>query len=306
MTAFEDLSLLRAFVCIVESGNISAGARRLKIPQPTLSRYLRMLEEHCGAALLRRDTHRMSLTETGHRLLVDARAMLALADEAGQRLHEDQTVLRGHLRLFATIDSGQSMFTRLITGFIQANPGITAELSYTNRPSRMIEEGCDAGVVAGDITDDSVIARPAGMIVRYLAASPVLVKSRPPVKEPANLKSWPWLALSGANFGVSDKVTLYSPKRSDQTILMKPVLISEGVTSLREAARAGLGIAVLPDWLIREDIVSGRLVRVLPQWNAKELPCHVVYQGHRMLPVRVRTFIDFAVTYMTTELRSKE
>ena len=64
-------------------------------------------------------------------------------------------MLRGHLRLFATIDSGQSIFTRLIAGFIQANPGITAELSYTNRPSRMIEEGCDAGVVAGDITDDS-------------------------------------------------------------------------------------------------------------------------------------------------------
>ncbi len=306
MTAFEDLSLLRAFVCIVESGNISAGARRLKIPQPTLSRYLRTLEEHCGAALLRRDTHRMSLTETGHRLLVDARAMLALADEADQRLHEDQTVLRGHLRLFATIDSGQSIFTRLITSFIQANPGITAELSYTNRPSRMIEEGCDAGVVAGDITDDSVIARPAGSIVRYLAASPALVKARPPVKEPVNLKSWPWLVLSGAHFGVSDKVTLSSPKKIDQTIPMKPVFTSEGVTSLREAARAGLGIAVLPDWLIREDILSGRLVRVLPQWNAKELACHVVYQGHRILPARVRAFIDFAVTYMTTELRSKE
>src|SRR6266852_7071340 len=100
MTAFEDLSLLRAFVCIVESGNISAGARRLKIPQPTLSRYLRTMEEHCGAALLRRDTHRMRMTETGHRLLVDARAMLALADDAEQRLYEDQTVLRGQLLVF--------------------------------------------------------------------------------------------------------------------------------------------------------------------------------------------------------------
>ena len=62
MTAFDDLSLLRAFVCIVECGSISAGARRLKIPQPTLSRYLRVLEEQCGTALLRRDTHAMSLT----------------------------------------------------------------------------------------------------------------------------------------------------------------------------------------------------------------------------------------------------
>jgi hypothetical protein len=69
MAAFENLSLLRAFVCIVESGSISAGARRLKLPQPTLSRYLQQLEQQAGAALLRRDTHRMSLTETGHRLL---------------------------------------------------------------------------------------------------------------------------------------------------------------------------------------------------------------------------------------------
>src|SRR5882757_6383780 len=134
MTAFEDLSLLRAFVCIVESGNVSAGARRLKIPQPTLSRYLRTLEEHCGTALLRRDTHRMSLTEAGHRLLGDARAMLALAEDAQQRLHDDQSALRGHLRLFATIDFGQFTVTRLIVRFLRANPGVTVELAYSNRP----------------------------------------------------------------------------------------------------------------------------------------------------------------------------
>jgi DNA-binding transcriptional LysR family regulator len=77
MTAFDDLSLLRAFIGIVECGSISAGARRLKISQPTLSRYLRVLEERCGGALLRRDTHRMSLTQTGQRFLADAQTMLA-------------------------------------------------------------------------------------------------------------------------------------------------------------------------------------------------------------------------------------
>lgn len=80
------------------------------------------------------------------------------------------------------------------------------------------------------------------------------------------------------------------------------MLISEGVTSIREAVRAGVGLAVLPDWLIREDLLSGRLVRVLPQWNAKDLPVHVVYAGHRLLPARVRAFIDFAGSYMTKEL----
>ena len=305
MTAFEDLSLLRAFVCIVESGSISAGARRLKIPQPTLSRHLRTLEEQCGASLLRRDTHQMSLTETGRRLLTDARAMLTLAEESAQRLRKDQTSLTGHLRLFSTIDFGQSSVTRLISSFLQLNPKVTAELAYTNRPVHMIQEGCDAGIMAGSITDESVVARPAGKITRYPVASPVLIKSHPSVKAPSDLKSWPWVTLSGAQFGGSREVTLYSTSQAEQTFRISPVLISEGVTSLREAVRAGLGTAVLPDWLVREDIVSDRLVRVLPQWRAKELPAHVVYPGQRLLPVRVRAFIDFAVSYMTTELQSK-
>jgi DNA-binding transcriptional LysR family regulator len=88
MRAFEDLRLLRAFVCIVECGSISAGARRLRISQPTLSRQLRTLEELCGTVLLRRDTHRMSMTETGRRLLSDATAMLAHAEVADRRLRE--------------------------------------------------------------------------------------------------------------------------------------------------------------------------------------------------------------------------
>ena len=82
MAIFDDLFLLRAFVGIVENGSISAAARSLRMAQPTLSRQLASLEEKCGVALLRRDTHTMSLTEAGHRLLSDAKAMLLLADES--------------------------------------------------------------------------------------------------------------------------------------------------------------------------------------------------------------------------------
>lgn len=302
MGAFEDLSLLRAFVCIVESGSISAGARRLKMPQPTASRYLRQLEDEAGAPLLRRDTHRMSLTEAGHRLLADARAMLALAEDAEHRLREGHTTLSGHLRLFATIDSGQFPVTRLISSFLQLNPKVTAELGFTNRPLHMIQEGCDVGIVAGELTDDTVVARLANQQLRYLVASPVFVKSRLAPKSPGDLKSWPWLALAGAQFGGSKETKLLSARGGEFALPISPVFISEGATSLREAARAGLGICVLPDFLVREDIVSGRLVRVLPQWKAREISVHVVYHAHRLLPVRVRAFIDFAVTYMAKEL----
>ena len=303
MAIFDDLFLLRAFVSIVENGSISAAARSLRMAQPTLSRHLTSLEEKCGVALLRRDTHTMSLTEAGHRLLSDAKAMLLLAEESEQRMRHEQQMLQGHMRVFATIDFGQSVVSRLIASFIQDNPAVTVELSLSNRALHMIQEGCDAGIIAGEITDETVIARSIGKIARYPAAAPTLLNSREAVKTPADLKDWPWIALLGSHFGGSKDVTLHKSEHEAQTISIAPVMVSEGITSIREATRTGLGVAVLPDWLVREDIVSGRLVRVLPEWHATPLPANVVYPGQRMLPARVRAFIDFAVTYMATILR---
>lgn len=298
MRAFEDLTLLRAFVSIVECGSISAGARSLRISQPTLSRQLRTLEELCGTALLRRDTHQMSMTETGQRLLVDARAMLAHAEEATRRLHADHTTLSGQLHLFASVDLGQWIVTPLVSQFLQKNPKLSATLALNNRPLHMIQEGCDVGIVPGKITDESVIARPAGKIALQLAASPALVKSRAAVKTLADLQSWPWVSLSGSQFWGSNHITLYDSKGAEQNLKTTPILISEGVTSIREAVRDGLGVALLPDWLIENELESGTLVRVLPRLKAKELPLHVVYAGQRVLPARVSAFIDFAVHYL--------
>lgn len=306
MTAFADLSLLKGFVTIVESGSISAAARTLHLSQPTLSRQLSSLEAQCGAPLLRRDTHRMSLTQIGHQFFSDAQAMLALAEEAEQRLRGDQSRLAGNIRLFATIDFGQSVVSRLITSFIQSNPAITIELAYSNRPLHMIEEGCDVGIIAGNLTDESVVARPLGGIRRCLAASPAFVEKQKMPRSPKDIQGWPWMAVASSQFGGSREVLLSSTANDDVNLAINPVMISEGVTSLHEAARMGLGVAVFPEWLIEEDLVQGRLVRVLPKWHAKELPAHIVFPVQRHLPRRVRTFIDFAEAYMATVLKSKK
>lgn len=300
MTAFDDLTLLRAFVAIVECGSISGGARRLRVSQPGLSRQLRALEERCGTLLLRRDTHKMSLTEAGRRMLADARVMLTQADEADQRLRDDAATLSGQLRLFATVDLGQFIVSRLVAKFLQRNPKVTATLALTNRPLHMIQEGCDVGILPGKITDESVIARRAGSVALCLASAPALINSRPAVREPGQLKSWPWVSLDGSQFWSAREVTLVRAGE-EQTLRIAPVLLSEGVTSVREAVRAGLGIAVLPNWLIEGDLRSGALVPILPGWKHKDLSIHVVYAGQRVLPARVSAFIDFAVSYLASE-----
>jgi DNA-binding transcriptional LysR family regulator len=126
----------------------------------------------------------------------------------------------------ATIDFGQSVVSRMIASFIQAHPTVTTELACSNRPLHMIEEGCDAGVLVGNLNDETVIARSLGQITRYPVAAPGFLSERKSPKTPGDLQRWPWL-----------------------------------------------------------------------------LPAHVVYPAQRRLPLRVRTFIDFAVNYMSTVLK---
>src|ERR1700691_3527992 len=152
MTMFTDLTLLRGFVSIVDSGSISAAARNLHLTQSTLSRQLQSLEDQCGTVVLRRDTHRMRLTDTGHRLVADARALLALAEESEHRLRNEQTAVQGNIRIFATIDFGQSVVSRMIASFIQAHPTVTTELAYSNRQLHMFEEGVDVRVIVANLT----------------------------------------------------------------------------------------------------------------------------------------------------------
>ncbi len=306
MTAFDDLYLLRAFVCIVESGNISAAARKLRLAQPTLSRYLKILEERCGTVLLLRDTHRMRLSSSGHQFLEEARTLLAIAEEAEQRRLNEQATLQGHIRLFSTIDFGQSIVSRLVTNFLQANPAVRINLAYSNRPLHMLEEGSDVGIIAGAITDEAIIANLIGAITRYPVVSLEFLATKKAPSQPIDLQSWPWLSLSGIQFGGEREVVRLSSGAKKQSFSITPILTSEGVTSLREATLMGLGIAVLPEWLIAGDIIKKRLVRVLPEWQAEDLPAYIVYPVQRRLPLRVRTFIDFAMSYMGTILKFKK
>ncbi len=140
----------------------------------------------------------------------------------------------------------------------------------------------------------------------HRAASPSVVKSRPPVKTLADLGSWRWVELSGTQFQEPNRIALRGLQGKKQSLVVSPVLIAEGVTSIREAVLAGLGTAVLPDWLIREDIRDGRLVRLLPGWRASDLPIHVIYAPQRHLPVRVRAFVEFAIYRLRQRLLVEE
>ncbi len=305
MNGLEDLQLLRAFVRIVECGGISAAARTLNTTQPTLSRQLRQLERATGVPLLRRDTRTMNLTDAGRQLCEDARQILDLAEQAGQRLRDEKDMLRGHLRVVAVVDLGQWIVSRLLALFQQTHPHITAELHLINRPCNFIEEGFDCGVMAGRITDTSVTARRATELNRMLVASPRLLKEHGPIRTPTDLKRMPWMGLVQPHFYLRDQVTLTRGKEQS-TVKLTPVLLLDSVTALREAAIAGSAMTVLPEWLLGDTLSSKKLVRVLPDWNISSAEVNVVFPASRHLPERVRAFVDFAIANLPQLIALKE
>jgi len=296
MTGLEDLRLLRTFVRIAESGSISAAARALGTPQPTVSRHLRQLEETAGIVLLRRDTHAMSLTGAGTQLLADARELLSLAEIASERVRADRETVNGHLRITSVLDAGMWMVPRLLAGFRQQHPNVTAELHLNNRRSKFIQEGFDCGIVVGPLTDDSVAARKAADIRRVLVAAPSVLEQFGTPNEPSDLKHLPWMGILQPHFYARDRVSLIRGKQQ-RLVHLSPVLVMDSVMALREAAIAGAGVAVQPEWLVGEALDAQKLVRVLPAWSIPTVAVHVVFPTGR-LPRRVRAFVDYAAAQL--------
>ncbi|MBL9170521.1 MAG: LysR family transcriptional regulator [Verrucomicrobiales bacterium] len=295
MTGLEDLRLLRAFVRITESGSISAAARVLNVSQPTLSRQLSQLERSAGVSLIRRDTHTMSLTAAGRRLVEDARDLLGMAEAASQRLREEQDTPRGHLRVVAVVDFGQWIVPRLLASFRQRYPLVTAELHLINRPSKFVEEGFDCGVLVGRVTDGSVAVRKIAELSRLLVAAPSLLRERGIPRKPAELKLLPWIGALQPHFYLRDRIQLVRGEEH-RMVKLSPVLLLDSVTALREAAIAGAGMTIQPDWLVGDALAGGGLIHLLPEWRVPAVDVQVAYAPGRHLPGRVRAFVDFAAT----------
>lgn len=304
MTDLNDLKVLRAFVQVAESGSISAAARVLGLAQPTLSRQLQALEKTVGLSLIRRDTHSMSLTEAGRTLLPDARRVLVMADRVGQKLRAERDSLQGHLRIVSVVDVGQWIISRALANFLALHPHVTAELHLINRPTKFIEEGFDCGILVGEPVDKSLVVRRIATMPRVLTAAPDLLERYGIPQHPGDLKSLPWLGVLQPHFYARSRVVLLSGER-ELEVTVRPALLLDTVTALREAALAGAGFTMLPHWMAGDYLAEGSLVRVLPGWSVPDIDLCMSYAVDRQTTGRLRAFIDFAQSEIPRLLRER-
>ncbi|MGX9741289.1 LysR family transcriptional regulator [Pseudocitrobacter corydidari] len=282
------VELMRTFIRIVESGSLSAAARQLETTQATISRRLQSLESLLGAKLILRSTHAMKLTDDGERCYQHARqvvdAWLALEDEL--QLTDDQPV--GTLRVRAPHAFGQEQLLMPLIGFLADHPQLSVEWMLNDKNVDFMSDNIDCAIRVGAEVDPATVSVLLAEVPRCTVASPELLAKYPTITHPQMMSTLPWIAIS--TFYQHD-VTLRHQEES-VTFSLVPRLSTDSLYVAKNAALAGLGIAIVSSWTVEEDLAQGRLVELLPDWQAAALPVHLVYPWARYYPTRLRKFLD--------------
>lgn len=286
--SLDRITLLETFVRIADAGSISAAARDLGLTQPSVSRQLAELETRLKTQLMRRTTHSLALTDAGVELLTDARQMLESWETLAEKHLSAETQIQGSLKVVAPVALGQQHLVRIACEFQAQNPGVSLTWELEDHPIRFAEKGCDCWVKVGPVPDDTLVVRRLGAVERLLVASGNLLKHHGTPKSPKAAAQLPLVALDPFDGG---RVPLLRNARSEE--IAPPVgMRTNNIFALKEAAKLGLGMAVLPVWFIDDELQEGSLSNVLPGWKAPSLDIHLAYLPGKHQPLRLRAFID--------------
>jgi len=292
------LQLMQTFIRIVEAGNLSAAARQLGTTQPTVSRRLQALERQLGQPLVQRSTHALRLTDTGQRAYERAKALAAEWEGFEETLRAEPALPEGLLRVQVPHAFGQEHLIEPLVQALQAAPGLRVEWLLNDAPPNFVEQGLDCAIRVGGRAEGAVVAIPLSSVPRVLVAAPALLRGRR-VRTPDDLAALPWLAI--ATF-YRQELRLRRDDGETTRLPIRPVFATDSLYATREAARLGLGAALLSGWAVRDDIAQGRLVHLLPRWRGEALPVQLLYPNPPAPPARLRYFIEAMRRSMATPL----
>ena len=293
------LSSMRAFVAIASHGGFAAAARELQVSTSSLTRRMDALEGYLGVKLLIRTTRRVTLTESGHQFLLDAIRILDDVSAATRDLAESDDKLSGVLRIAAAPSIGATILPPLLKTFLNTHPAVTFDLTLTDHVVDLIDSGVDVAIRIGNVdsTPDLVI-RNIRPMRRVVCASPVYIETFGLPMIPMDLQQHDCLL-----FRPPEHESLWRARREiwyfrchDNTyeVMLKGRIASNDADSLVAAARQGLGIILMPDWLVAQDLTQQRLVQILENFDVGPFDdgksLHLAYPAHRRHVLKVRSF----------------
>jgi DNA-binding transcriptional LysR family regulator len=293
----DTLAGMQLFMRVVQAGSFSAAGRQVGLSPASVFRAINALEDQLGARLLNRTSRRLTLTEAGTLYAAKLETILADIEDANTELTQLQRTPRGTLRVHTRVSLGTRHLAPLLPSFLLKYPELRVDLRLSDDPIDLTEANIDVAIRVGDISGSSLVIRKLASSPRFVCASPDYLKRHGTPETPADL-----LAHNCVTFRSEENQPTWRFLKDNELIELqiRGSLCADHGDALREAALAGLGIALLPAWSIGADLQTGRLQALLPAYEATPFgfdpDIYVVTHQARYRALKVGLFLDFLDT----------
>lgn len=291
----EWIQTIRSFTAAVQEGSLSGAGRLLGLSPASISRHIASLETRLQTQLLKRSSRSLALTEAGEIYYAQVEQVLQQLAEANRSVTQLQAKPQGVLRIHSRMLVGELMIMPNLPEFLARYPDITVDLMLSNNIASVMDQNTDIDIRIGRLEDSSLIARKLASSERVVCAAPAYLDRHPPINRPSDLKNHNCLAYR-TNLGTPVWRFKDADNRVEEVQITGNLRTDFGY-ALVEMARAGLGIALLPDWSVRRELAEGRLVRLLPGYLVSHIDfengVYAVFPSSRQTSTKLRVFIDF-------------
>ncbi|MEA2986337.1 MAG: hypothetical protein QOD94_2591 [Alphaproteobacteria bacterium] len=289
----DKLVAMTTFVRIVDAGSLTAAAHTLDASLPTVVRTLAALERHLGVSLLKRTTRRIHLTDEGAQYLERCRIILSALQEADDALVSRRSEPAGKLTVTASALFGRRFVAPIVYDFVQRYPKVSADMLFVDRVVNLIEEGVDVGVRIAHLKDSSMIAIPVGRTRRVVCASERYLRRHGVPRTPNDLRKHTCIRHVGLAPRSEWQFRIGTRHLS---VPITSVITCNDIDSAVSACVEGLGLGMFLSYMVAHDKKEGRLKYVLEKFETEPTPVQVVYPQAKLLPNKVRAFIDESVS----------
>ncbi|XNH06238.1 LysR family transcriptional regulator [Vibrio cyclitrophicus] len=291
-----DLNAVTVFTQVVDCGSFTQAAETLNMTKSTVSRKLAELEQHLGVRLITRSTRSLLLTPEGERFYQSSIQMHEIMSQAELEVSANQDLIRDPLNVVLPVELGHQVLAKYIHSFLKEHPNVTLNLELTNREVDIISEGIDLYAQIGELVDSSLVSRYLTTSKRVLVASPEYLEQFGDIKTPTDLKS-PFRLIEVVNKAARLPKWHLQLEDGESILIELPCQLRVNtITACLTACVDGLGIAVLPEFICRDHFQTGKLVRLLPEYDMPEVSVSLVYADRQLMPKRKKVFIDYLLT----------
>lgn len=280
------------FFTVVEANGFGAAARRLETTPASVSRRVKALEQRLGVRLLQRTTRKLSLTDAGERYFREGRRLLGEVAELEQALTASAREPEGELRIVAPMSFGQRRLAPLVARFAMLHSKLRISLILDDRETDLIDVAADLAIRIGYPADSSMIARAIAPVPRHACASPGYLQRRGYPKSPEDLLQHDCLHY---NLISEREEWTFRGADGERTLAIKGSFCSNNGDVLAEAAMQGLGIALLPEFIVEEGLADGRLVKLLEGYARAPLTVFALYPSRQHVPAKTRRFLEYVL-----------